>query len=216
MATNESVSFSLLPLEIQEEIASSLSYDEIINLCNSQSFLLDICRDKDFWRGLILNRYSNYSDNPKFKSDPQNLFRLIERLLHRITLTNPSKETFTISTIDEEVIATTIAVASLYYKRNKAVSLVRQLKIIKSNGELLSQKEAISIAGKYSIFPHDYEKFEALQPGIKSILIIFQHKFSCFNSTMFLRGDIRESMLEYILELLHFLEATDIRVHKID
>ena len=57
-------SFSGLPYELIEAIAqSALSYNDIINLCQTETYLRPLCQRNTFWRKLYLERYSYYPIN---------------------------------------------------------------------------------------------------------------------------------------------------------
>ena len=206
------LSFSVFPLEIQEQIASSLSYKEIMALCHVETALAGICADQDFWRCLILKRYSKYKDDPKFTMDPQRLYRYLTENIYRIILRDKEKSgkrrRVIFSTVDEEIIAITIVVMRIYY--DKQIIFSDQLRIIKPNGNILSLGEKAKIARKYYISPGDY----VIQPDVAGDTIHFETRHN-FLRKMFVRSDIRKEIWEHVLKLLHFLRASNITRYNI-
>ena len=217
------LSFSLLPLEIQEEIASSLSYKEIINLCDVETALVNICADQDFWRGLILKRYPEYQGDPRFTTDPQDLFRHVEENTYQIILNSPpaktvkgrrkvivepQKELLIFRTDDEEIIATTIAVVSVV---NRSA-----MKIIKPNGELLTYEEAMDISQKYYPPVLDIKRKRLNIPEGKSLITFETKRKFGRESYLYIPDDTDQDIVDYIFELLDFLEASNVKIEQDD
>ena len=143
-------SFSLLPLELREEIASYIPYKEIMSLCHVEKAFVDIPTDKNFWRSLIVTHFPDFANNPKTLDDPKYLFSYLEQHAYRITLTPPDKKPLCFTSDDKYIIAVTILIALKIFSETSQVSLVDQLKIIQPNGELLTHKRAILIVKEYT------------------------------------------------------------------
>lgn len=143
-------SFSLLPLELKEEIASFLSFQEITSLCCVEKALYGIYSDKGFWRSLIIKRFPKHQQNPQAVDNPKIFLYKLERNMCHITLTPPDKKPLSLTTNNKDIIAAIIIIAYLNYctkakLRFNEFYLVDELKIIKPDGESLTLFETKAI-----------------------------------------------------------------------
>nr|WIL03844.1 DNA-directed RNA polymerase subunit [Cedratvirus plubellavi] len=70
-----------LPLEMREVVASSLSYADILSLCRSDRAWREVCRDENFWRNLLLQRFptAKLDENLSWKENYAQMERFMRR-----------------------------------------------------------------------------------------------------------------------------------------
>ena len=124
--------FSLLPAEIQVLIADYLTYQEILNFCQVEKSITNLCRDDDFWSSLLHHRYQDRLVGYKEVKDPRILFRQFETL-DQVIITNRERQVFSFFTNNQsEIYGAVLAYGLLdqvmknieiYGPRNEVLSL---------------------------------------------------------------------------------------------
>lgn len=66
---------NFLPPELTLAIYNYLNYKDILNLCQSNIHLANLCRDENFWRNLIYRRFPGASIPPEV--DPKGYFKFL-------------------------------------------------------------------------------------------------------------------------------------------
>ena len=141
-------SFSLLPLELREEIASYLSYKDILVLSQVESSLMDIPKDKNFWKSLIGKRFPDFINDPRITKGPKIFFSYLECHVYRIILSFPDKQPLHFMSDDKDFIAVTgLSVFEDYLSTGKKIR--DKIRVIKPDGELLSVSELERICSGY-------------------------------------------------------------------
>lgn len=88
-----------LPKDILNIIAGNLSYDDIIQLCQTNKRFADRCRQDDFWETLLLVRYGDYI-HPEDVS-PREMFYNYE-MMTNVFITDPKQGGYIYLTLNDD------------------------------------------------------------------------------------------------------------------
>lgn len=88
--TTPTSSFEAIPKELYNNIMFNLSYEEILNFCQVNITLANLCQGTQLWREMIASRYPEYMEHPDFMINPQSLFAELSTL-YRVFLYPPNQ-----------------------------------------------------------------------------------------------------------------------------
>ena len=198
--------FSLLPFELKEEIASYLSYKEIMSLCHVEKGLSDICNDDGFWRSLIVTRFPG---NPKTLDDPKTFLSYLEQHGYKITLTPANKKPLYFTSDNKNFIAVTTMTTFRAYRHQQIYYCDAEIKIVNPKGELLTTEEIFSITREYIRFVRGLKSCKVILFSPKPPLI--QNDEEWDKSLVFVHNNSLD-LIKHALEILEYIEATDISI----